>query len=246
MQPTKKNKFKILILQIFFLSIKNIFEKKIFKWVLATIVSTAISLLVILSILSILLLNIITPYLSNIPLIGNYMADYFFYGILLSGFFISNILFAPLATTVFSLFQEKVIKAIEVKYYHLEEDLESKNFTMLYAGFKILVWSLLINIILFPISLIWGGSILWLPSYILIIGFLISKEYSDAINIRRYNFSECKMLRNLYFWEYWIAGIIGAILFIIPIINLLAAPYISIFMVHLVNKKESSGPKADN
>ena len=54
------------------------------------------------------------------------------------------------------------------------------------------------------------------------------------------------MLRNLYFWEYWIAGIIGAILFIIPIINLLAAPYISIFMVHLVNKKESSGPKADN
>ena len=116
---------------------------------------------------------------------------------------------------------------------------------MLYAGFKILVWSLIVNIILFPLSLIWGGTFLWLPVYIIIIGFLISKEYSDAINLRRYSYQECKEIKVKYFWEYWLVGIIGSILFILPLINLLTAPYISIVMLHIINKKMESGPLPD-
>ncbi len=155
-------------------------------------------------------------------------------------------MFAPLATIVFSLFQEKVIKEIEIKYYpKISQKLDSKIFTMLYAGIKILGWSILINIILFPISIIWGGSILWFPVYILIIGFLISKEYSEAINLRRHDFTESRKIKNQFFWEYWISGIVGAMLFFIPLINLLAAPYISEVMLHILNKRDTEGPLAD-
>ena len=169
-----------------------------------------------------------------------------FFGVILAGFLGSIILFAPLATIVFSLFQEKVIKEIEIKYYpKISQKLDYKIFTMLYAGIKILGWSILINIILFPISIIWGGSILWFPVYILIIGFLISKEYSEAINLRRHVFTESRKIKNQFFWEYWISGIVGAMLFFIPLINLLAAPYISVVMLHILNKRDTEGPLAD-
>lgn len=230
---------------IAFISIKNLFEPKVFKWIICTSIITFIALLICLLILSSLLVNLIAPYISGIPLIGKFVTDYVFFGMLLTGIFISNIFFAPLATTIFSLFQEKVISAIETKYFS-NQNLESKTFTMLFAGFKILIWSILINFILFPISLIWGGSILWVPTYILIIGYLIAKEYSEAINLRRNNFDQCKILKSTFFWEYWIIGIIAAVLFLIPIFNLLVAPYISIFMVHLLNKNLKNGPTADN
>ncbi len=238
---------KNFILNIAFLSFKNLFEPKIFKWILATVLLTLFCLSICVFIVSWFLISFfVSPFTSNIPIIGNYISEYIFFGVIITGFLGSIVLFAPLATIVFSLFQEKIIKEIEIKYYpKISQELDPKIFTMLYAGIKILGWSILINIILFPVSIIWGGSILWFPVYILIVGFLISKEYSEAINLRRHSFSESREIKNQFFWEYWISGIIGAILFFIPLINLLAAPYISILMLHILNNSNTEGPIAD-
>ena len=51
----------------------------------------------------------VTP---NIPIIGNYIAEYIFFGVIIAGFLGSIVLFAPLATIVFSLFVNKIIKEI--------------------------------------------------------------------------------------------------------------------------------------
>ena len=237
---------KNFIINFAFLSFKNLFEPKIFKWILATVLLTLFCLSICVLIVSWFLISFLSPFTSNIPIIGNYISEYIFFGVIIVGFLGSIVLFAPLATIVFSIFQEKIIKEIEIKYYpSISQELDSKIFTMFYAGIKILGWSILINIILFPISIIWGGSILWFPAYILVVGFLISKEYSEAINLRRHDFSKSREIKNQFFWEYWISGIIGAILFFIPLMNLLAAPYISILMLHILNKGNSEGPLAD-
>lgn len=247
MNKLVKQNIKSFITEILLLSIKNLFEPKVFKWIIATILLTMVSLLICLLAISYLLIKLLSPFISDIPFIGGYISEYLFFGILFTGILGSIVLFAPLATVVFSLFQEKIIKEIEFKYYpSINKEITPKAFTMLYAGVRILVWSIIINIILFPLSLIWGGSIFWFPVYILIIGFLITIEYSDAINLRRYNLSETKKLRSAFFGEYLISGVMGAILFFIPIINLFAAPYVSILMLHILNRERPLGPMADN
>ena len=66
------------------------------------------------------LISFLSPFTSNIPIIGNYIAEYIFVGIIITGFLGSIVLFAPLATIVFSLFQEKIIKEIEIKLIEKE------------------------------------------------------------------------------------------------------------------------------
>ena len=191
---------KNFIINIAFLSFKNLFEPRIFKWIIATVLLTLFCLSICVFIVSWFLIIFLSPFTSNIPIIGNYIAEYIFIGVIITGFLGSIVLFAPLATIVFSIFQEKVIKEIEIKYYpKISQELDPKILTMLYAGIRILGWSILINIILFPISIIWGGSVLWFPVYILIIGFLISKEYSEAINLRRHNFIRVERNKKSFF-----------------------------------------------
>ena len=129
---------KNFIINIAFLSFKNLFEPKIFKWILATVLLTLFCLSICVFIVSWFLINFLSPFTSNIPIIGNYIAEYIFIGVIITGFLGSIVLFAPLATIVFSIFQEKIIKEIEIKYYpKISQGLKLKIFTMLYAGIKI-------------------------------------------------------------------------------------------------------------
>ena len=120
-----------------------------------------------------------------------------------------------------------------------------KNCNNVFSGIKLLGWSLLINIIIFPAAIIWGSSLFWIPVNILITGYLISKEYTEAIGLRKMTFAQTKEVRNNLFWPCWFFGTIGALLFFIPLINLFAAPFITILMLHTLNIKGFNGPIAD-
>ena len=54
-----------------------------------------------------------------------------------------------------------------------------------------------------------------------------------------------KKLRNNLFWPCWLFGVIGALLFFIPIINLFAAPLVAILVLHTLNTKGYNGPISD-
>ena len=211
------------LLNIFLLSIKNLFEPNIFKWVLYTTILTLIAL----SLLSFGIVYYVKDWLdTGIPFLGNFLM----YG----------------ATIIFSLFQDKIIDQIEEKYFpEVSKQLKIKFFTMLFAGIKLLGWSILINIIIFPLALFWGSSFFWVPINILITGYLISKEYSEALGLRKLSFIEVKELRNELFWPCWLFGIIGALIFFIPIVNLFAAPFVAILILHTINSKGYNGPISD-
>jgi len=179
---------------------------------------------------------------TGIPFLG----DFLIYGATLGALWGSTILFVPISTIVFALFQDKIMDQIEKKYYpEVSQEAKIKIATMFFAGIKLLGWSLLINIIIFPAAIIWGSSLFWIPVNILITGYLISKEYTEAIGLRKMTFAQTKEVRNNLFWPCWFFGTIGALLFFIPLINLFAAPFITILMLHTLNIKGFNGPIAD-
>lgn len=227
------------LFNIFLLSLKNLFQPNVFRWVLYT---TALTL-IILSLLAFSIVFYVKDWLdTGIPFLG----DFLIYGATLAAIWGSTILFVPTSTIIFSIFQDRIIDQIEEEYYpEANKQLKIKISTMLFAGIKLLGWSLLINVIIFPIALFWGSSIFWIPVNIIITGYLISKEYTEAIGARKLNYIEVKELRNNLFWPCWFFGTIGALLFFIPIVNLFAAPFVAILLLHTINTKGYNGPMSD-
>ena len=235
----KKSKSQYYIIYILLLSLKNLFEPKVFKWVLYT---TTVTLIVLAS-LTFSIVYYVKDWLdTGIPFLG----DFLLYGATLAALWGSTILFVPISTIIFALFQDKIMGQIERKYYpEISQEENIKIATMVFAGIKLLGWSLLINIIIFPVAIFWGSSLFWIPANILITGYLISKEYTEAIGLRKMTFAQTKEVRNNLFWPCWFFGTLGALLFFIPLINLFAAPFITILMLHTLNLKGFNGPIAD-
>ncbi len=227
------------MIYILLLSLKNLFEPKVFKWVLYTTIVT----LIVLASLTFSIVYYVKDWLdTGIPFLG----DFLLYGATLAALWGSTILFVPISTIIFALFQDKIMGQIERKYYpEISQEENIKIATMVFAGIKLLGWSLLINIIIFPVAIFWGSSLFWIPANILITGYLISKEYTEAIGLRKMTFAQTKEVRNNLFWPCWFFGTLGALLFFIPLINLFAAPFITILMLHTLNLKGFNGPIAD-
>ncbi len=235
----KKSKSQYYIIYILLLSLKNLFEPKVFKWVLYTTIVT----LIVLASLTFSIVYYVKDWLdTGIPFLG----DFLLYGATLAALWGSTILFVPISTIIFALFQDKIMGQIERKYYpEISQEENIKIATMVFAGIKLLGWSLIINIIIFPVAIFWGSSLFWIPANILITGYLISKEYTEAIGLRKMTFAQTKEVRNNLFWPCWFFGTLGALLFFIPLINLFAAPFITILMLHTLNLKGFNGPIAD-
>ena len=230
---------KYYIIDILLLSLKNLFDPKVFKWVLYTTIATLIGLASITFIIVYYVKNWLD---TDIPFLG----DFLIYGATLAALWGSTILFVPISTIIFALFQDKIMDQVEKTYYpEISQELNIKIATMFFAGIKLLGWSILINIIIFPVALFWGNSLFWVPANILITGYLISKEYTEAIGLRKMTFAQIKEVRNNLFWPCWLFGTIGALLFFIPLINLFAAPFVTILMLHTLNLKGFNGPIAD-
>ncbi len=230
---------KYYIIDILLLSLKNLFDPKVFKWVLYTTIATLIGLASI----TFIIVYYVKDWLdTGIPFLG----DFLIYGATLAALWGSTILFVPISTIIFALFQDKIMDQVEKTYYpEISQKLNIKIATMFFAGIKLLGWSILINIIIFPVALFWGNSLFWVPANILITGYLISKEYTEAIGLRKMTFAQIKEVRNNLFWPCWLFGTIGALLFFIPLINLFAAPFVTILMLHTLNLKGFNGPIAD-
>ena len=230
---------KYYIIDILLLSLKNLFDPKVFKWVLYTTIATLIGLASI----TFIIVYYVKDWLdTGIPFLG----DFLIYGATLAALWGSTILFVPISTIIFALFQDKIMDQVEKTYYpEISQELNIKIATMFFAGIKLLGWSILINIIIFPVALFWGNSLFWVPANILITGYLISKEYTEAIGLRKMTFAQIKEVRNKLFWPCWLFGTIGALLFFIPLINLFAAPFVTILMLHTLNLKGFNGPIAD-
>jgi len=142
--------------------------------------------------------------------------------------------FPAISTAIMSNRLEQVVEAVEARHY---PDLPPARI----AG-----WAEILRGSLAFLGLMIGVNLLALPVYLLLLltglgfllglavnGYLLAREYFDIVALRRLDPDSARILFRSHLIRLWIAGMIIAVLFSIPLVNLLAPVLATSFMLHL-------------
>ncbi len=149
------------------------------------------------------------------------------------GVVITLVLFAPIATLVASLFQEEVAEAAEAQHYpDLGKAPGASVRQSIWAAVRLMIWTVVVNLVCLPLYAFLPG--LNLLIFFAISGYLLSREYFEVVALRRMSLLEASDFRRRHRMPLWTAGIAVALLFWIPLLNLLAPIIGTAMMVHVV------------
>jgi uncharacterized protein involved in cysteine biosynthesis len=152
---------------------------------------------------------------------------------------IAWMLFPAIATQVIFLFLETIADAVEARHYpQLARARPVSVWSSTLAGIRLGIVMLLANILILPISFIPGLNLVQPVIYYAINGALIGREYSEVVGPRRMTFRETHILRRRHRFKIFVSGIVIALLFTIPVLNLIAPVIATAFMVHVLHGLE--------
>ena len=153
-------------------------------------------------------------------------------------FSIATILFIPISTLISSLYSDKIIQQIEGNhYFYTTYPLKEGFWCGTYAGIKLLLWTSLIIIFLTPLLWIFSiGKYFSIILWIMINGYFIGKEYFELVAIRRLESNEIIEFRTKNYKRLYLGGLLCSLIFSIPILNLVAPAFTTIFTLHEFNK----------
>ncbi|MBI3678575.1 MAG: EI24 domain-containing protein [Proteobacteria bacterium] len=141
---------------------------------------------------------------------------------------------APVAAIFASLFLDEIAQAVERKDYPEDPPAPGTRFsTALYVGLRLALWIVLLNILLLPVNLFPGiGTVVSL----LVNGWLLGREFFELVAMRHMTLAEADAMRRRYGAGVLWAGVLIAILTLIPFVNLLAPLFGAAFMVHVFKR----------
>ena len=152
-------------------------------------------------------------------------------GGLLATIVIAWFTFPALAAAISAIFSERVIEAVEARYYPgRSAPYEIPLWSSIIDGLKLALLSLVANLIALPF-------LIFPPLYFLIAygvnGFLLGREYYEMPAFRRLQRPMAKTLYRAHRGQFTLGGVLIAILSTIPFVNLIAPILATAFMVHL-------------
>ena len=139
--------------------------------------------------------------------------------------------FPALTAAIAAVFSEKVISAVEARYYPgRPAPMEVSVWASILDGIKLAIISLIVNLITLPLLFIppldvvvaWGLN-----------GYLLGREYYEMAAFRRLDRSQAKALFAARRGTFSMGGVLIAILSTIPVVNLIAPIVATAFVVHL-------------
>jgi CysZ protein len=139
--------------------------------------------------------------------------------------------FPALTATISAVFSEKVISAVEARYYPGRPAAKEVSvWASIADGLKLALISLVVNLITLPLLFI-------PPLYIVVSwalnGYLLGREYYEMAAFRRLDRAEAKALFAARRSTFTGGGVLIAILSTIPVVNLIAPILATAFVVHL-------------
>jgi uncharacterized protein involved in cysteine biosynthesis len=153
-------------------------------------------------------------------------------------FVLTWFLFPSIVTLIITFFLEKVITAVEKKYYpNLPETRRQSFVEICNIIVKFMILSIVLNILVMPLYLVFFflGPLNLFIFYVLN-GYLLGREYFELVVYRRMETNKANDLFKRFRGNVFRVGVISAFLMTIPIINMIA-PIISVAaMVHLIQK----------
>ena len=150
----------------------------------------------------------------------------------LVGMVLASIILFPSFTMMFmGLLLEKVAGAVEARHYRdLAPARSQPVLEAIRVGVSFVVVSLFLNLLALPLYLIPGVNAF---VFYLLNGYLLGREYFELVAQRRMEPAEMTALRRRGRLRWIMAGVVIAVLFTIPIVNLAVPILATAFMVHL-------------
>jgi CysZ protein len=142
------------------------------------------------------------------------------------------LLFPAVATLVISFFLDRVVEAVERQYYStLPPPTPLSHWQSLAEALKFAVVLVGMNLIALPLYLVPGLNVV---VFYAMNAYLLGREYFELVALRRLDPRTARGLRRAHRLRFFIAGLLMAALFTIPVVNLVASLIAAAFMVHLL------------
>ncbi len=147
----------------------------------------------------------------------------------------------PVAALFASLYLDRVAAAIEAKAYAAEPPAPGASFgTSLGAGIRLVGLVVLVDLLLLPADALLpgGGEILTLIAN----GVLLGREYFELAALRHLSRGAADALRKRNGGRIFLAGLITAVLSVVPFLNFVAPLFGAALMVHLFKRVQKEKP----
>ncbi len=100
------------------------------------------------------------------------------------------------------------------------------------SAVRLVVWSLALNLLCLPLYVLL--PVANIAIFFTINGILLGREYFEAVALRRMTKPEAAALRRRHRLRLWLAGVVVAVLFWVPVVNLAAPILGTALLVHVV------------
>lgn len=150
--------------------------------------------------------------------------------------FVLALLFFPaVASMIIGFFLERVADAVEMRHYPgLPPNREQPVWEIIGSSARFAVVAIGLNVLALPLYLL----LLFIPGSSLVLfyalnGYLLSREYFEAVVLRRVDSRTARQLRRQHRIKLWIVGAAITFLATVPIVNMLAPVVGTAAMTHI-------------
>lgn len=155
--------------------------------------------------------------------------------------FVAWLLFPVLAAEVLYLFIDEVADSVEERHYpHLPKPTPASFWHYAIAGIRFALVMAFFNLLILPIALFPIANVIYPILYFIINGILLGREYFEIVAPRRMDFKAVRQKRRKHRIKLFVSGVVIALLFTIPLINLVAPIVATAFMVHIFHDLRGS------
>jgi CysZ protein len=145
---------------------------------------------------------------------------------------LSWLLFPAVVTMIMGFFLERVAAAVEALDYPDRGPPRRQSIREIVAiGFRLMLMSIALNLLALPIYLAIPGLNVFV--YLGLNGYLFGREYFEVVALRRLNIDAVKTVRHRFGGRIFLAGMMIAGMFALPLINLVAPVIAVAFMIHV-------------
>lgn len=153
------------------------------------------------------------------------------------------LLFPAVMTAAIGLFLDDIADAVERRYYAAEQPGRPlATLPAVWSALRFLGVVLVVNILLLPLYAI----LLFFPPLLyglslLVNGYLVGREYFEAVAFRYQSRVEATQLRRRRRGDVWLCGVLIVLLLTIPLVNFLVPIVATAFMVHVFKRLRATG-----
>ena len=144
---------------------------------------------------------------------------------------------SPVTAAFAGLFLDDVARKVEIRHYPHDRPgvpLPTSKAIVMAIQFFFLV--LLINLAVLPIVLFGIGAI----ALVIANAYLLSREYFEMVAMRHMPPEEARAMRQVNSPQIFVAGLLPALLALVPFVNLIVPLYATSYFVHLFKSVRAS------